>query len=459
MISLPQYLLKHESGLRNFSLHFDYFSDWDEAKFKAKIEHHYTAAAPILRHADAALKLLHRRQSAVLKSIHDRGGLCLEITARLASPYLSGLGSCHPTETGFILDRNTGLPYIPASSLKGVLRLAHALNLAELFPEKILPCKEGFEIPDTEETMRKFFGDTDTKKSNAVRGQLVFIDAFPVGIPTMKRDIMNPHFSGYYKGDNPPVETENPIPVMFLAVQDSIDFKFRVFAQPLSTSDYADNRFGDDDKKAIVAMFRRAGKELGFGAKTAVGYGRMENVTDTTELLSVEWHRMAEEENARRFPWQKELQKLEGVSNWGDFRQKGIDNALLKEHSDKLEVSQRIFDLACALRKQAKTNWDPARDVLLRECLAPAGIAWPPVEALDAASSGQNDAAAELERLKSIPKWSDYVDAPADFSKLGKSGLKLMREKLKGWGCEDKNAKEDKKAEFERLKQFLKTNG
>lgn len=454
---IPHYLRKHESALKNFSLHFDYFSTWDEgANLKARIEHHITAATTITGHAGAVLQALHRRQCSVLKSVHDGGGLCLEITARLATPYVSGLGGSHPTETGFILDRNTGLPYVPASSIKGVLRLAHALNLAEHSPEMVRQCPEGFEIPDTEESMRKYFGDTDAGKESAVRGQLVFLDAFPAKLPTLKRDIMNPHFCGYYNGDNPPVETENPNPIMFMSVMEGIEFKFRVLAQPLADGATVATAFGDGDRKKILEMFRRAGEELGFGAKTSVGYGRMTNVTDSTDAMTAEWRKIAEEEEARRFPWRKELRRLEGGSNWGDFRQRGIDNQILMANRDKSEVSQRMYDLACSLRQQAKSNWEVARDELLQKWFAPAGIAWPPVQA-GGENQGQqpNEQAVELARLKAMAKWADYQACPVKMELLSKNGLKQLRDKLKGWGCDSKDAKEAKKRAWEELKELI----
>jgi len=458
MIPIPEYLQNYETKMRNFSLHFDYFSHWDghwDKKFKAKVDEHCTMANKITPHADVALKLLHRRQRGVLKPVHDRGGLYLEITAHLATPYVSGLGACHPTETGFILDRNTGLPYIPASSIKGVLRLAHALNLAERFPDKVRPCKEGFEIPDTEESMRKYFGYTDTSGKNAVRGQLVFLDAFPASVPTIKRDIMNPHFSDYYKGKTPPIEIEDPNPVMFLAVQEGVDFKFRVFASPLADGAPISNTFGEEDREAIVAMFRRAGEELGFGAKTAVGYGRMESVTDMTESLSDEWRRMAEEEENRRNPWKTEIPRIKDIDNWGDFRQKVLGNNALSDYRKVKEVADAVRAKALKLRKEWKADVRNERDSQIATWLEEAGLTWPPVETAGATAGGHHDAAAELERLKKISKWVDYIAAPADFTKLGKAGLKLIQEKLKQWGCEEKNAREDKKKELERFKEFM----
>ena len=74
------------------------------------------------------LDAIHARQAAVLAGAAMRDVMVWEFRARLQSPYVSGLGSGHPTETGMILDRNSGLPYIPASAVKGVLRLACALH-------------------------------------------------------------------------------------------------------------------------------------------------------------------------------------------------------------------------------------------------------------------------------------------------------------------------------------------
>lgn len=449
MIPIPRYMQSHREGLKNFSLHFDYFSEWDD-NLKARIEHHVNAAGPIMRHADAALKGLHRRQSACLGSIQAKGGVCLEITAKLQAPFVSGLGGCHPTETGFILDRNSGLPYIPASAVKGVLRVAHALDIAEQYPERVKETRDGFEIDNREETMRKYFGDTDTSAKDAVRGQLVFLDAFPASLPTIKRDIMNPHFAPYYKGDAPPRETDSPIPVMFMAVKEGVEFKFRVFALPLAVGASVPTDFTDDDRSAIVAMFSRACMQLGFGAKTSIGYGRMCDVRDTTSEMVDAWKKTLEDKH----PWKAALRELEGVADWGGFRQKGLESEILVTHRDKPEVAQRVFELAGELRKKWKSGWEQSRDDLIAEWLRPAGLSWPPVE--EAAPPIVNPAISELERIKGMKKWADYLAEPANLDVLSKNGLKTLREKLKGWGCDVKDAKPDKKAAWDELMRKMK---
>lgn len=454
---IPHYLRNHENGLKNFSLHFEKFSQWDlQPAMKARMEHHTGVAARIVGHAGSALQSLHMRQACFLKSVHDNGGFCLEITARLATPYVSGLGGTHPTETGFILDRNTGLPYIPASGIKGVLRMAHSINIAEAHPELLRQTPDGLELPDTEPSLRKYFGDTDTASTNAVRGQLVFLDAFPASVPTMKKDIMNPHFGKYYDGTLAPVETENPIPLMFMSVLEGVDFKFRVIALPLApdTDSPVMRKFDDNDRAAILAMFTRAGEQLGFGAKTAVGYGRMSDTRDSSSELETNWRRIREEEENRQFPWRPALRELEAVSNLGDFRQKGLDKEILMSNRSNPEVFNAVYAKAVTLRREWNAENRAKYDPLIAEWLQASGLVWPPAEA-SAAPQG-NEAGEELTRVMGLAKWADYLAAPANLDILSKNGLKKLKEKLEGWGCKAKDAKDDKKALWDAVNRRLK---
>jgi CRISPR-associated protein Cmr6 len=241
--------------------------------------------AELLPHAATVLQGVHQRQHGILQGFANQGGLALEIRARLTSPFVSGLGSGHPTETGMILDRNTGMPYIPASAIKGVLRLAHAVNILRSGQGEgwIKEHKDEVELDDREPSLRKYFGDTDAGAEEGVRGQLVFLDAFPENPPCLKADIMNPHFHKYYGENQPPVDCEDPIPVKFLSVESGTVFVFRVLAAPLARpaeleSNAVEREFGQEDEGRIRAMFNTAFDELGFGGKTSVGYGRFQNL-------------------------------------------------------------------------------------------------------------------------------------------------------------------------------------
>ncbi len=445
---IPDYIRVYESGLKNFSLHYDKFSMWDGGK--ARVEHHTNAAATILKHSDTALKSLHKHQCTSLAHIHHNGGFCLEITAKLETPFVTGLGGCHPTEAGFILDRNTGVPFIPASALKGVLRLAHALDIAEKID--LEPDSRGtYEISDREMTLRKYFGDTDTGLKDSVRGQLVFLDAFPATVPTMKKDIMNPHFGKYYKGEAPPTETENPIPVMFMSVKEGIDFKFRLFILPLAEGATVPRLFDENDRLAIMSMVTRACEQLGFGAKTSVGYGRMSAVHDTTGQMKAAWLAIKLEKEIKLYPWRAPLRELENITDWGMFRQKGLEKEILLLNKVVPEVSQKVFDCAAILRKSWKSKEDrDSRDSLIAQWLQPTGLTWPPVEEVVVAAVPEVGI-----DINALSKWVDYCAAPINLETLSKKGLKQLRDKLKVWGCDAKDAKADKKAAWEELKRFM----
>lgn len=455
---LPDYLETHRDRIQNFSLYFDKFSVWESEQNKppkSKISEQILEAPRILRHAESVLNACHDRQRLLLRTIHRQGGFYLELRSKLVSPFVSGLGGCHPTDTGFVLDRNTGLPYIPASGIKGVLRLAHALNLAEHEPDKVRDNDGEREIPDDEVSMRKYFGDTDTKRKDAVRGQLVFLDAFPASVPTMRRDIMNPHFGGYYKGEHGPIETENPIPVPFMTVAEGVEFVFRIFALPLAEGAKVPREFGGDDRTAVIAMFARACTELGFGAKTAIGYGRFDTPQDVTASLLAEWKKLDDEKDARQNPWKQEIPRIQAAANWGDFKQQVLENPNLVQYQELRDVAEVVAAKAGELRRQWRGDDREERDRFIAEWLKPSGISWPPPGDAAAPQDHSARAAAELERLKSITKWADYMAAPAAFELLGKSGIKLMKEKLKQWGCHDKNASDEKKAELNRFNEFL----
>ena len=217
----------------------------------------------LLPFSNSLLKKRKEMQDKYIGSLFRQGIQTFTFRAKTASPLITGLGSGHPTETGMILDRNTGVPYIPASSIKGVLRLACAVNLAranEQYANGI--------VPENDKTLVKFFGSTVQDGENQTRGQLIFLDAFPAKSVRLKLDIMNPHFGKYYSGEHKqPVETESPVPIKFLAVQKGTEFVFNCAFMPLKAGETC-------GKEEIDKLFKTAFEEIGFGGKTAIGYGR-----------------------------------------------------------------------------------------------------------------------------------------------------------------------------------------
>jgi CRISPR-associated protein Cmr6 len=107
-----------------------------------------------------------------------------------------------------------------------------------------------------------FGPDRIDRDGDAKTGDLIFLDAYPAGLPPLEVDIINCHHSNYYAGGSQfPSETEDPVPVYFLTVAAGTQWIFRLLS-----------RSGEHAARG-TALLRSGLRELGAGAKTAVGYG------------------------------------------------------------------------------------------------------------------------------------------------------------------------------------------
>ncbi len=183
--------------------------------------------------------------------------------------FVSGLGSAHPFEAGFTWHRTLGVPYLPGSSVKGLIR-AWADPRTD---SKGVP--QGWGKPAEWADITHLFGDTDEDGA----GTLIVFDALPVGVPELEVDIMNPHYSDYYnkKLDSkrqliPPADYLSPTPIFFLAVASGQMFRFILTPRP--GAHMGDKSRQQTDLKCGKELLQEALKTLGVGGKTAVGYGR-----------------------------------------------------------------------------------------------------------------------------------------------------------------------------------------
>ena len=76
---------------------------------------------------------------------------------------------------------------------------------------------------------------------------------------------MNPHYPDYYDGKAYPTDTQNPRPINFLVCKGTFKFIFGI--QKVFEVE------GKNIKEWLEENFKKAVKEFGIGAKTAVGYG------------------------------------------------------------------------------------------------------------------------------------------------------------------------------------------
>lgn len=220
---------------------------------------------------------------------------------KLKTPLLTGSGESHPHEISMVFDWNMGIPYIPASGIKGIVRFAHTVDLIlsdreEFFKED----KSGRQYFDDEEegtNIPKLFG-TQSKK-----GRVVFLDAYPEAVPALHIDILNPHYGEYYSDDETPTDNSEPVPVKFLTVARDTVFIFRALVE----------KDKEELTKRVKYVFRKVFEEEGIGAKTAIGYGRF-NIVDESEASCVTKHEEEQKKELEAALKKKQEEFLESMS-------------------------------------------------------------------------------------------------------------------------------------------------
>lgn len=188
-----------------------------------------------------------------------------------------GLGGGSVFDTAIALHHIYGFPYIPASSIKGILRTylieTYFENKeAKAFENKIM-C-DIFGCPDT-------IDKTKTYYQKEQQGKIIFFDAMPVHSPVgcIVADIMNPHYSEYYTKETAPADWYNPVPIVFLTVE---KLAFQFITGLLRQEKNEEIEFFNGTKNTLLKgtsqLLKEALENRGIGAKTAVGYGYMKKL-------------------------------------------------------------------------------------------------------------------------------------------------------------------------------------
>ncbi len=262
-----------------------YYEGWN-VDFSAVREQKAQAvksACALPEHSKKLLEALIARQQQLAEGNAQLFSLPMIAT----SPFATGLGNEHPLENGFSFLTPYGLPYLPGSGVKGVIRRA---------AEELASSEWGETQGWSKDAIRQLFGpgeedfarDRDTP---ARQGALRFWDVFPQ-IGAMCVEIMTPHLGEYYQGNATPNTSLTPNPIPFLAVPAKARFCFHVECAPASISD---ENLRENWRALLQAAFEHAGKWLGFGAKTAVGYGHMQIDEKTLAALEEEREKAAEQ--------------------------------------------------------------------------------------------------------------------------------------------------------------------
>lgn len=357
-IAAPDYVSKHSladcpPGHR-FSLYFD---GWNAA-WKIAEGEKAAGLRRLLRLGDAKELLveLRRRQEALAQMLPENR--CVVIDAVSTSPFATGLGIEHSIENGFAFLSPYGLPYLAGSGVKGVVRRA----AEELLGEDLAGLSRG--------AIDALFGPEDPASSGdgpplpdeqRRRGALTFWDVLPEPRGgEMSVEIMTPHYSTYYQGESSPHDAGQPIPIPFLAVPPGSAFRFVVTLEP---SLLPPEMAALDWKALLYEVFKHAFAWLGFGAKTAVGYGAMAIDTD------------AAAERNRRAAERKEAARLASMS--AEARQIEALRARLESHQGRRQpVSGQLYaELSRLIKAALDVAWPESDRKALGDLASGLGLA------------------------------------------------------------------------------------
>jgi CRISPR-associated protein Cmr6 len=408
---------------------------------------------------EQGLRQRHLQQGDFCHSAEKQGWTVLVFHARLKSPYISGLGMAHPTETGLVLDYTLGVPYIPAAGQKGALRLAYIFNelrddSGTWLPKEQLGCENEEVSWQEDDAFRTLFGFSDAQHS--LGGRLLILDAYPLRQPELIEDILNPHYPDYYRSqgqDRGPTEDQNPTPIKFLAVDEGQEFVFRFLLRSGFSAAPSVN------VEVLSTKIRQAIKvtltEEGLGAKTALGYGRFEILNEQEEPEIVQ--QWLAEQKMKKFPWLPLVAKIEKVDNWGDLKQLVLDNEEISKYRDIAELSNAVRDAANRVVEKNPKKWTAERDRLVAEWLKDSPVSWlPRIEEKTSGSTATvgpvDDSRQEIDALDS---WQALQKSGIKITSLDKISAELLKKKMAGWGCKKSKDKKQKKA-YEQLVKRIK---
>ncbi len=199
---------------------------------------------------------LIKRRKLMIDSIHIP---CYNLIFENTSRFVTGLGITHPIENGFTWHHVLGTPYLPGSSVKGIVK-SYCINWLNKLKN--------------DEEIQRIFGSPETSNKNGA-GSVIFLDAIPYHTVELEVDITTPHYNKYYAEKSCPGDWDNPTPIPFLVVKKGQEFLFGLIAK---TED------GKNDIKLVKEWLKGSLELMGAGAKTAVGFGRFKFKSDEIDI-------------------------------------------------------------------------------------------------------------------------------------------------------------------------------
>jgi CRISPR-associated protein Cmr6 len=181
--------------------------------------------------------------------------------------FVTGMGNDHPTENGFTWHPTLGVPYLPASSVKGLVRGWIEWN---------------GDAHTHHPNLKSWFGSQTKSEVSEQAGWFIFFDALPTAPVQLAADVMTPHYGKWYEqggddekntqADTVPADWHSPVPVTFLTVKKAT-FQFGIAVRAGLKPDV--QAAAQTALHQVLTVLQDALEWAGAGAKTATGYGRM----------------------------------------------------------------------------------------------------------------------------------------------------------------------------------------
>ena len=231
----------------------------------------------ISEHLVGNRSLLSEAVERLINLVDNRGGefRCYRTIWRFAT----GLGLNHPIENGMTWHHTLGVPYLPGSSFKGLVRawVEQWLGLSD-------------------DEINRIFGSQETGSNNEKIGvgSIIFFDALPVAPVRLAADVMTPHYQKYYSGSEAQGDWQDPNPIPFLTVDEQQVFLFALAPRKIGVPE------NQSDIEKVWQWVDQALQNVGAGAKTAVGYGRFERCEQEENKLRTALMQRKEKQEAEK---------------------------------------------------------------------------------------------------------------------------------------------------------------
>ncbi|HHQ4593931.1 TPA: type III-B CRISPR module RAMP protein Cmr6 [Aeromonas veronii] len=306
------------------------------------------------------LELAREKQLALTCALHGAA-----ISCELDWHMVTGTGEAHPLENGFRWHHTLGVPYLPGSSIKGMLRAWLTTWANDVF---------------SDDEIVTLFGNDREKHDVQQIGSLIFFDAVPMTPAVLTLDVMTPHAGGWYekgasqpgKPDTVPADWQSPVPITFLAVKEA-KFLFTVAAR---------DEKGQQQLANVMAQLADALAMLGIGAKTAIGYGVMHKIDPQSPLGGERL--LSELQDKRRQQQAERKRRLERATMSPNQLALSVLAEQLAKRDDKQYKEGFNTQITDLVNNALTGDWTPAERLALATCITELSV-WTQISKKDKA--------------------------------------------------------------------------